>query len=130
MNYIYNDGGRKNAGYKGTAGDCGVRAMAIALGISYKDAYIELAQANKDFGFAKSARNGILKLVFNTVLNRHGWYWKSAPKFISRKARCSDMPDGYVIARQAHHYVAVLDGFPLDIWDSSEKMVYGYWQKK
>ena len=36
MNYKHNDGGRKAAGYKGVAGDCGARAMAIALQLDYK----------------------------------------------------------------------------------------------
>lgn len=129
MNFIFNDGGRKEAGYKGSAGDCGARAMAIALGLDYKTAYKELAQANKDKGLAKSARNGIYKDVYEDVLKKHGWIWNPAPKFVGRKAKCSDMPTGTVIARQAGHYVAVTNGIPQDIWDSSEKMVYGYWSK-
>jgi phosphotransferase system IIA component len=39
------------------------------------------------------------------------------------------MPDGVVIARQARHFVAVIDGAVHDIWDCSHKMVYGYWAK-
>jgi hypothetical protein len=143
MNFIYNDGGRSEAGLKGSAGDCGARAMAIALGMDYKTAYKELAQANKDKGFAKSARNGIYKDIYSDVLAKHGWVWVSAPTFkvldgyknsegkvlFGRKARCSDMPTGTVIARQAGHYVAVIDGIPQDTWDCSQKMVYGYWTK-
>ena len=128
-NFNYNDGGRAAAGFKGYAGDCGARAMAIALGIDYKVAYKELAQANKDMGFSKSARNGIMKNVFDMVLKRHGWVWHTAPKFDGRKARCSDMPSGKVIARQAHHFVAVVDGEANDIWDCTNKMVFGYWAK-
>jgi hypothetical protein len=73
--------------------------------------------------------------VYSDVLKRHGWVWHSAPKFkvgkvlFGRKAKCSDMPSGIVIARQARHYVAVIDGIPNDIWDCSNKMVYGYWGK-
>ena len=144
MTYQFNDGGRKMAGYKGTAGDCGARAMAIALELDYKAVYTELAQANKDHGKAKSARNGMSKDIYSEVLARYGWVWVSAPTFkvldgyknsegkvlFGRKARCSDMPNGTVIARQAGHYVAVIDGIPQDIWDCSHKMVYGYWVKK
>ena len=128
MNFIFNDGGRAAAGYKGVAGDCGARSMAIALDLDYKDVYKELAQANKDFGRAKSARNGLNKEVLSNVLKRYGWVWHKAPVFVGRKARCSDMR-GTVIAKQAHHFVAVIDGVPSDIWDCSEKMVYGYWAK-
>jgi hypothetical protein len=130
MTYIKNDGGRSQAGYKGSAGDCGARAMAIALGLDYKTAYSELAQANKDKGFAKSARDGIYKDIYSDVLAKYGWVWTPAPKFVGRKAKCSDMPSGTVIARQAGHYVAVIDGMPNDVWDCSQKMIYGYWAKK
>ena len=107
QNFKYNDGGRQAAGYKGKAGDCGARAMAIALGLDYKAVYKELAQANADHGHAKSARNGIYKDVYSDVLKRHGWVWVKAPKFVGRKARCSDMPAGTVIAKQARHFVEI-----------------------
>jgi len=129
MNFKFNDGGRANAGYKGKAGDCGVRAMAIALNMDYQIAYKELAEANKNYGFAKSARNGLLKEVYESVLNAHGFVWHSAPKFVGRKAKTSDMPKGFVIARQAGHFVAVIDGVVNDTWDCTNKMVYGYWAK-
>jgi hypothetical protein len=121
------DGGRAEAGFKGIAGDCGARAIAIALEIPYIDAYRELAQANKDAGGAKSARNGVAKKVFDRVLRAHGWVWVSAPKFDGRKARYSDLPPGRHIARMARHYAAVIDGTVHDSWDSRRKMVYGYW---
>jgi hypothetical protein len=131
MNYKYNDGGRQASGcYKGTAGDCGARAMAIALQLDYKAVYKELAQANADNGRSKSARNGIMKDTYTEVLKRHGWIWMKAPTFEGRKARCSDMPKGRVIAKQARHFVAVIDGVANDSWNSSDRMVYGYWAKK
>jgi len=103
--------------------------MALALQLDYKSAYDELAQANRDKGFKKSARDGIVKEIFSDVLKSHGWIWTSAPKFEGRKAKCRDLPAGVYIAQQAGHYVCVIDGVPQDIWDCSEKMVYGYWRK-
>lgn len=129
MAYVYNDGGRADAGYKGSAGDCGARAMAIALDLYYQVAYDELAQANKDAGGAKSARNGIMKDVYSKVLERHGWVWHPAPKFVGRKAYASDMPQGTVIARMAGHFVCIIDGVVQDTFDCSHKMVYGFWAK-
>ena len=130
MPYQFNDGGRALAGYKGSAGDCGARAMSIALGLDYKTAYDELAEANGKRGLPRSARRGVHKDIYSEVLAKHGWFWVSAPKFEGRKARCSDMYPGTVIARQAGHYVAVIDGVPQDTWDCSHKMVYGFWVKK
>jgi hypothetical protein len=129
MTYQFNDGGRKEAGFKGLAGDCVLRAIVIAMGLDYKTTYKQLAQANKDYGNEKSARNGLNKKVYTPFLQQQGWKWVSAPKFEGRKARCSDMPKGVVIARQAHHLVAVIDGVPNDTFNSSHKMVYGYWAK-
>ena len=129
MTFQYNDGGRKAAGFKGIAGDCVVRSICIALNLDYKTTYKQLAQANKDYGNEKSARNGLSKKVYIPFLTQHGWVWRSAPKFDGRKARCADMPKGIVIARQAHHLVAVIDGVPNDIGNPSHKMVYGYWAK-
>jgi len=128
-NYKYNDGGRSKY-FKGKAGDCAARAMAIALDIDYKQAYDELAKANaKGRGGNKSARNGIFKEDFDAVLKSHGWLWVSAPKFDGRKARYNDMPEGRVIVRMARHFAAVINGELNDSWDSSHKMVYGYWIK-
>lgn len=128
MKYHFNDGGRAAAGYKGKTGDCGARAMAIALGLDYKTVYKELAKANANIGRAASVRHGVPTVIFADVLKRYGWVWKKAPTFIGRKARCADL-HGTVIARQSGHYVAVIDGVPNDIFDSSNKMVYGYWAK-
>ena len=77
MAYKFNDGGRKDAGYKGVSRDCGVRAMAIAMGLDYTAVYKELAQANKDYGRSKSARNGLAKDLYSSVLKKHGWVWVS-----------------------------------------------------
>jgi hypothetical protein len=125
-NFTHNDGGREASGRKGTAGDCGVRAMAIALDLSYEECYRELAQANKDAGGKKSARNGLSKTVYEKVLNKHGWFWQAAPKFDGRKCKAKDLY-GVCIARMAGHYCAVIEGVPHDIFDCSNKMVYGVW---
>jgi hypothetical protein len=36
MTFVHDDGGRVAAGFKGHAGDCVVRAIAIATGIPYR----------------------------------------------------------------------------------------------
>lgn len=128
-NYKYNDGGRSKY-FKGKAGDCAARAMAIALDLDYKAVYDELAEANaKGRDGVKSARNGIYKDDLDKVLEAHGWKWFPAPKFVGRKAYVGDMPAGTVIARMAKHFVAVKDGVAHDTWDSTYKMIYGYWAK-
>jgi hypothetical protein len=89
----------------------------------------ELAQAHRSRTGKKTARDGIYKEDFSEVLKRHSWVWHSAPKFDGRKARANDMPTGRVIVQMARHYAAVINGVVNDSWNSSEKMVYGYWAK-
>ena len=44
-----NDGGRAAAGYKGKAGDCVVRSIAIAANLPYQAVYDDLYNANQEF---------------------------------------------------------------------------------
>ena len=45
--WIYDDGGRERAGYKGSAGDCVVRSIAIFLRMPYAEVYDELFRRQK-----------------------------------------------------------------------------------
>lgn len=62
IGYEYDDGGRKENGFKGDTGDCVPRAIAILLRATgygtalacYRDAYNCMAQAMKDNGYAAS----------------------------------------------------------------------------
>jgi hypothetical protein len=75
MSYQYNDGGRSAAGFKGKAGDCVVRSICIAMNLDYKATYKLLAQANKDYGNEKSARNGLSKKVYIPFLQGRRITW-------------------------------------------------------
>ena len=44
-----NDGCRAAAGYKGKAGDCVVRSIAIVTNLPYQRVYDDLYKANEDF---------------------------------------------------------------------------------
>lgn len=126
--FQFNDGGRKAAGYKGRAGDCVCRAICIALNLDYKETYLELARRQKEITGKRSARNGVNKKVYEQFLKERGWVWHKAPKFEGRKAYHYDMPEAEaVIARMAKHLAAVIDTTVHDTWDSTAKMVYGYY---
>ena len=126
MNYTYSDAGRSAAGFKGES-DCGIRAVAVACSMSYQDARKLLKEySNKGKLGSRAISRGIYREDMTAALQSIGWKWVSAPKFDGRKARYSDIP-GTAICRMAKHYAAVIDGVLIDTWDSSEKMVYGYW---
>ena len=82
------DGGRAVAGYKGKAGDCVVRSIAIVTDLPYQKIYNDLYKANEEFRttsrskLAKSLkqkndspRTGTHKVVLKKYLKQLGWDW-------------------------------------------------------
>lgn len=141
-NWIYNDGGRKEAGFKGTAGDCVVRSIAIILNKPYNEIYnkinaIALCERTGRRKKGKSnARTGVYKTTINKILLGYGM--KFTP-LMSIGSGCQyhlkkeELPTGRIICSCSKHYVAVIDGIINDIEDCSRegtRCVYGYWSLK
>lgn len=124
--FKYNDAGQPRSM---KSGYCGVRALVIATGMAWADAEKHLRKFTK-VGRAGngSLSKGIYKDDYSAALAALGFTWRQAPKFDGRKARPADLA-GRVIARQSKHYTAVINGIPNDVFDCSNKMVYGYWEK-
>lgn len=68
LGFNYNDGGRKEAGYKGDAGDCVTRAISIATGNGYEVTRKDLMRVTE--GFKGKSRSKVAKRVkSNSVRN-------------------------------------------------------------
>ena len=81
-----NDGGRAAAGYKGKAGDCVVRSIAIVTNLPYQKIYDDLYKANEEFRTTSrtrlarslkqkndSPRSGTHRVVVKKYLKKLGW---------------------------------------------------------
>ena len=69
MDFIFHDGGRAAAGYKGMTGDCVTRSIAIATGKTYLEVYDalnQLAQAERN-----RARSACVRREFPCTSNGH-----------------------------------------------------------
>lgn len=154
MKWKKNDGGRKEAGYKGKAGDCGVRAISIATGKEYQEVYDRLTELKKKYiknrntkkakwyrekkSRCKTARYGMPKDVFEEYLIEElGWKWEPTIKIGSGcqvHLREGELPEeGIIIARLSGHFCAIIDGVIQDTYDPSRggtRCVYGYWFNK
>jgi hypothetical protein len=141
MKFQYNDGGRSKSGYKGKAGDCGVRAIAIVTERSYQEVYDEINLIGKTEHMTKgrksrsSARDGIYKGTFKRYMANLGWKWIPT-MFVGQGCqvhlREDELPKGRIICNVSKHYVAVIDGVINDTFDPSRmgtRCVYGYWEK-
>lgn len=148
MNFKFNDGGRKQAGYKGSAGDCVTRAIAIVTGKTYSEVYdrmfleIKKFAATKRSAVAKRAargggragttpRNGISKKVYHKyLLEEIGMTWTPTMR-IGQGCKVHltehELPPGKLIVQIARHLTTVIDGVINDTWNCSGKCVYGYY---
>lgn len=141
MNFVYDDGGRSAAGYRGHAGDCACRAVAIATGTPYQSVYAALAtlgagerNSRRRGGRKSSPRTGIFRPTFAKYMRSIGWTWTPTMGIGTGcrvHLRTDELPRGRIIAAVSRHWVAVIDGVIHDTADCSRdgtRCVYGYWQ--
>ena len=138
--FIFDDGGRATAGYKGTTCDCVVRSISIATGLPYQKVYADLNKLVKDSHQTKTARrsnsrSGMGRRFYQAYLESLGWEWVAIMKIgigCKMHLRKDELPKGRIIARVSKHMVAVIDGIIHDTFDPSRdgtRCVYGYFRK-
>lgn len=112
----------------GDNGDCQVRALHTASGVSYDaawDALYALQGQYRTNGFditfylSKGDLGVVSKLSFPA---KKGKPRMTAVEFVRK------YPKGNYILRQAHHVIAVEDGVVYDKFDSTNRCVYQAWQ--
>lgn len=139
MEFRYNDGGRKAAGYTGTTGDCVCRAIAIATETPYQEVYNAINELAKKERVGKrkkgksSARGGVYKTTTRRYMKSIGWIWVPT-MFIGQGCRvhvkASELPRGRIMLNLSKHSAAVIDGVLNDTHDCSRnetRCVYGYY---
>jgi hypothetical protein len=141
VKWVFDDGGRAAAGYRGKAGDCVCRAIAIATGNPYQDIYDQLnalaasERSSKRRRDKSSARRGIYKPMTRKYIASLGWTWTPTMTVGSGctvHLRQDQLPSGRLIVSVSHHLVAVIDGVIHDTHDGSRggtRCVYGYWRR-
>ena len=141
-----NDGGRKDAGWKGTGGDCVTRAVVIASGLPYQEVYDRLAEGNATQRKTKhskakgkqgrTALHGIWtkRKWFKEYMAELGFDWTPTMAIGSGckvHVREDELPKGRLILALSKHYAACIDGVINDTHDPSRegtRCVYGYWK--
>lgn len=139
MPYVYDDGGRREAGFKGNANDCSTRAIAIATGRPYKEVYDGLNLFAKKERPRKrkrsSARTGVWPKTVKKYMASIGWEWVAYTKIgvgCTAHLVAEELPHGPLVASVSKHYTAVIDGIIRDTWDPQRdppRQVYGIFRK-
>jgi hypothetical protein len=146
--WVQDDGGRAAAGFKGSASDCVVRAIAIATELSYQHVYDAIHQATLadrptmarlelSYGVQArrhaSPRTGVHKRVYKRWLDQLGWTWTPTMQIgtgCQVHLRAEELPSGRLVVATSRHLTAVIDGVIHDTHDPSRggtRCVYGVW---
>lgn len=141
MDFVFHDGGRAGAGYKGTTRDCVTRAIAIATEKTYQEVYDalnHLAQAERTSKRKRkrsSSRTGVFRQTYQHYLESLGWRWTSTMSIGSGcrvHLRAPELPQGPLIVKVSRHLTAVIDGVLYDTHNCSRggtRCVYGYFSR-
>ena len=141
MNFVKDDGGREQAGYKGTTRDCVCRAIAIASGRPYQEVYDTLnglakkerPRSKRKCGKRSSARTGVFKATYHDYILSLGFRWVPTMQIgqgCKVHLKDGELPMGRIIVSLSRHLAAVIDGVLHDIYDCSrdgKRCVYGYY---
>ena len=147
--FQFNDGGREKAGFKGGAGDCVVRSIAIAADLPYMQVYEDLRLANESYAQLKndrlakrlsakgsSPRNGNHRNVFHDYILAQGLEWVPTMKVgagCQVHLRPEELPKGILIAKVSKHLTTIINGVIHDTHNPSRggtRCVYGYYLKR
>ena len=141
MKFNYNDGGRSEAGYIGSTGDCVTRSISIITGKPYKEVYDALNQLSESERTGKrkkkksNSRTGVYRVTYEKYLKSLGYTWTPTMKIGSGcliHLRSDELPEGRLIVKVSKHITAVIDGVINDTYDCSRggtRCVYGYFKK-
>lgn len=112
-----------------TTGDCAVRAMAIVRDTDYLEQRLELQRFNRKV----KGRGYKTPKVLKKYTEELGFKWKPFQAETGKpRMRGSEFvrqyPKGKFLLRLSGHIVAVVDGVYQDIWDSTDRVIYGMWE--
>lgn len=139
MQFVYDDGGRAAAGFKGSTGDCVVRAIAIASGKPYQEVYDTLHASARDINERRrkyfkprgrvSPRNGVKRKVYEPYLLSLGFKWTPTMK-IGQGCKvhlvADELPSGTLIVAVSKHLTAVINGVIHDTYNPQRGKTYWY----
>ena len=113
---------------RGGDGDCAVRAVAKALGMTWEKAYAELSFNGFLMGDVMSSDT-----VWGALLREHGYRRdvvpNTCPDCYTVGEFVEDHPYGVFVIKSPNHVATAVDGVLYDSWDSSGQTVIYFWTK-
>lgn len=111
---------------RNTVGDCSVRAVSKALGISWDEAHDLLSDMSKDMGTIMNDND-----VISAVLRMNGFYKENLPcttrDCYTVKEFARENPIGTYVVGTGSHVVTIIDGCYFDSWPSGDESIIFFW---
>ena len=112
-----------------TVGDCAVRAVSVALNISWEKAYSLIVANGFAMGDMPSSNS-----VWGAVLRQNGFkryaVENTCPDCYTAEDFCKDHPDGVYVLGFGNHVATIKDGVLYDSWNSLSEIPQYYWYKE
>ena len=109
-------------------GDCAVRAVSLALGTSWEDAYWMLAENGFLMGDMPSSDS-----VWGAALRKRGFRREAikntCPDCYMVAEFAKDHPRGTYVLKTDQHVTTVINGDIYDSWNTSDEAVQYYWTR-
>lgn len=106
-------------------GDCAVRAVGVALGVDWYEAYDLLSdEARRQCDMPSSDD------VIDDVLARHGFSEPIPAYGVTAGDFCRSHPRGVYVLALSGHVATTVDGNLYDLWDSSGERVRYYYARR
>lgn len=110
-------------------GDCAVRAVAKALGVTWEVAYAMIAVNGFLMGDIPSSNS-----VWGAVLRQNGFSRyavpNTCPDCYTAEDFCAGHPEGIYVLGFGNHVATAIDGTLYDSWDSSQELPQYFWTKE
>ena len=110
----------------GGVGDCAVRAIAKALGITWEQAYVRLAMNGYLMGDIPNS-----DLVWGSVLRQEGFHREmipnTCPDCYTIAQFLEENPSGLFVIKSQDHVAPAENGILFDSWDSTMNVPIYYW---
>ena len=109
----------------GGVGDCAVRAVALATGQTWREAFSGLCKKAYDMCDMPSANR-----VWGAYLRRYGFVRDNVPDGIfTLREFCRSFPRGVYVVAMPGHVATVIDGDYYDAWDSGRQEPLYFWRR-
>ena len=106
--------------------DCAIRAVALALNVSWDDAFDMVARMAKNMGVMPHNN-----AAWGAVLRQHGFQRavipNTCPDCYTAEDFCRDNPEGVYVLGFGTHTATAIDGKLYDTWDSSMEIPQYFW---